>query len=91
MRQSFTTAPMTAAAFAGEAFSCARANGAVCAFSHTAILLGAAFAASILVILGILSISLLGLVGLLVILISLITLALLIIPGRLKGWRSRFR
>ena len=64
MRQTFTTAPMTAAAFAGEAFSCACANGAVCASANTAILLDAAFVASIIVILGILSISLLGLIGL---------------------------
>ena len=87
MRQVATAAPMTAAAFAGEAFSCARANGAVCAFSHTAILLGAAFAASIIVILGILSISLLGLIGLL-----LITLVVLLaLPRRPRDRRSRFR
>ena len=84
MRQ-VTAAPMTAAAFAGEAFSCARGNGAACAAAHTAILLDAIIMASILVILGILSISLLGLIGL------LITLVLLLVPGRLKGWRSRFR
>lgn len=83
MHQTFTTAPMTAAAFAGEAFSCACANGAVCASANTAILLDAAFVASIIVILGILSISLLGLIGL------LITLVLLIFPCRLRGWRSR--
>ena len=88
MRQVATAAPMTAAAFAGEAFSCARANGAVCAAAHTAILLDAALAASILVILGILSISLLGLSGLL---ITLITLALLLCCRRLRGWRSQFR
>ena len=87
MRQVTAAVPMTAAAFAGEAFSCACANGAACASANTVILLGAAFAASILVILGILSISLLGLISL----ISLISLALLLRPCCLRGWRSRFR
>ncbi|QUO36782.1 hypothetical protein KFE19_10105 [Dysosmobacter sp. Marseille-Q4140] len=86
MRQVATAAPMTAAAFAGEAFSCARANGASCA-AHTAILLDAIIMASIIVILGILSVSLLGLIGLL-----LITLVVLLaLPRRPRDRRSRFR
>lgn len=85
MRQVAATAPMTAAAFAGEAFSCARANGTACACANIALLLDAAFVASIFVILGILSLSLLGLMSLL-----LIALVRLTIPCRLRGWRSRF-
>ena len=87
MRKVVTAAPMTAAAFAGEAFSCARANGASCSAAYTATLLDAIIMASIIVILGILSISLLGLIGLL-----LITLVVLLaLPRRPRDRRSRFR
>lgn len=88
MRKVVTAAPMTAAAFAGEAFSCARANGASCSAAYTATLLDAIIMASIIVILGILSVALLGLTGLLAILALDILLAL---PHRLKDWRFRFR